>query len=66
MVRFPWQRSAGNLCRVYISMLPLLATYAQRRFPYHVLGVESNDELYGGAPGYTRELAETLGSAHAA
>jgi len=58
--KYQWQKTTGVLCRVYINMLPLLCTYAQRKFPYHIATVESNDELYGGAPGYMRELFETL------
>jgi len=56
--KYPWQQSTGAMTRLYIDMLALLATYAQRRFPYHVPHVESNDDLYGGAPGYVFELRQ--------
>ncbi len=32
----------------YISVIPLLCVYAQRKHPYHVAGIASNDELFGG------------------
>ncbi len=41
-------------------MLGLLCTYAQRKFPYHIAHVESNDDLYGGAPGYMFELSQNI------
>jgi hypothetical protein len=41
-------------------MLALLATFAQKKFPYKVPQVESNDSLYGGAIDYMQELAETI------
>lgn len=58
--KFPWSENSPFLPRLYVDILALICTYAQRRFPYHIVGVESNDDLYGGAPGYLRELGETL------
>lgn len=58
--KFPWQANTGVMSKVYIDMLALLCTYAQRRFPYHVPYVESNDELYGGAPGYMFDLRQAI------
>ncbi len=34
--------------QVFLGMLELFCTYAQRSFPYHIDRVESNDMLYGG------------------
>lgn len=60
MPRFPWQANTAVQTRVYVDILALLCTYAQRKFPYHVAHVESNDDLYGGAPDYMAELKESL------
>ena len=43
---------------VLIRLIPLLAAYAQRKLPYTLSGVESNDVLYGGSPDYMAELTE--------
>jgi hypothetical protein len=57
--RYEWSVNSPALkTRVYTEMLALLATYRQKRFPYSIQGVESNDELFGGAPGYHKELSE--------
>ena len=56
--KFSWQPASGVGTRVYVDMLALLCTYAQRRFPYHIPHIESNDDLYGGAPGYVFELRQ--------
>jgi hypothetical protein len=58
--KFPWQPTRGLQCRVYCNMLLLLCTFRQKSLPYHIHGVQSNDELYGGAPGYLRELEEMI------
>lgn len=60
--KYPWQAHTGVQTRVYIDMLALLCTYSQRTFPYHVALVESNDSLYGGAPGYMFELRQATRS----
>jgi len=50
-----WRRSA-SLPTLSLRILALLSTYAQREFPYHVVGVDSNDVLYAAEPAYAREL----------
>ena len=60
--KYPWQATTGVMSKVYIDMLSLLSTFAQRRFPYHIPHVESNDDLYGGAPGYMFELRQATHS----
>jgi len=60
--KFPWQPATGAQSRVYCAMLALMCTYAQRTFPYHIGGVQSNDELYGGAGEYMAELGENINS----
>ena len=39
-----------------MGVFALLCTLFQRRLPYHVNGVESNDTLYGGTVAYQTEL----------
>jgi hypothetical protein len=58
--RYAWQPTTHFQTKVYIDMLALLCTFAQRTFPYKVAFVESNDRLYGGTPGYMEELGETI------
>lgn len=58
--RFPWVEGSAAKTRLYISLLPLLTAFAQRRLPYGCEGVESNDALYGGAASYMAELQQTL------
>jgi hypothetical protein len=54
--RYNWQPNTGNKTRLYVSLLSLLCAYSQRKLPYSVDGVESNDLLYGGNVEYTKEL----------
>lgn len=58
--RFPWQPNTLVQCRVYVDILGLLCTYSQRRFPYHIAHVESNDVLYVGSQAYLQELNENI------
>lgn len=58
--KYQWQPTTGIQTKVYIDMLSLLCTYAQKKFPYHIPHVESNDQLYGGAPEYMKELGESI------
>ena len=45
---------------MYVDILGLLCTYSQRRFPYHIAHVESNDVLYVGSVAYMQELHENI------
>jgi hypothetical protein len=56
--KFAWNPSTIHQTRVLINCFVLLCTFAQKRFPYHLTGVQSNDELYGGAPGYMADLQD--------
>lgn len=58
--RYSWQSSSAVQCRVYVDILGLLCTYSQRRFPYHISHVESNDVLYVGSEAYLQELNENI------
>ena len=56
--KYPWQAHTGCQTRVFINMLALLATYAQKKFPYSLPHVESNDVLYCSAVGYAFDLSQ--------
>ncbi len=46
-----YQWPSGNTTKtaLYIKMARLLCAYSQKRLPYHVAAIESNDTLYAGA-----------------
>ncbi len=54
--RYQWQPTTVHRTRVYLDILVLLCTFAQRKFPYRIAHVESNDFLYGGGVEYMSEL----------
>ena len=41
-------------------MFVLLCTLSQRSLPYHIAGVNSNDELFGGSEEYNEEIKNLL------
>jgi len=41
---------------IYIRVIALLSTVVQESLPYHVLGVDSNDALYGGDPQFLADV----------
>ncbi len=47
---------------LYLRMLALFSTYAQRQLPYRVPGVDSNDVLYASEPEYAEKLHELIAS----
>eukprot|EP00808_Paulinella_micropora_P032345 g67639.t1 len=52
----PWKQPSQAKARVYLGILQLFCSYAQRNFPVHIKGVDSNDSLYGGDPKYLQAL----------
>jgi hypothetical protein len=58
--RYPWQSTTTAQTKLYVELLGLLCTYAQRKFPYAIPQVESNDELYGGSMDYMAELKQSI------
>lgn len=58
--KFAWNPANPYKNRIYINMLLLLCSMSQKRLPYHIQGIQSNDELYGGAKGYMAELEEMI------
>jgi hypothetical protein len=58
--RYQWQANSIAQCRVYTDILALLCTYSQKKFPYHIAYVESNDDLYVGSAAYMTELRDNI------
>eukprot|EP01038_Epipyxis_sp_PR26KG_P006507 gene6507-8945_t len=52
--------SVNYLLKIYIHMIALLCTYAQKKFPYRLQGIESNDVLYGRTIDYMKELNQQI------
>jgi len=46
--------------RAWLSLFKVFCTLAQRKFPYHIKGVSSNDELYARNPEYARKCLAIL------
>lgn len=60
---FNWEKEGGALkVKIYINMLSLLCSLGQTKLPYHIDGVDSNDELYGCSKSYLSELSEIISS----
>lgn len=51
----------GQAQAVYLGALDMLAAAAQDTYPYHIVGVVSNDELYGAGAKFLAEV-DALGS----
>lgn len=60
MARYPWSETSGARTRVYICMLPLFAAFGQRKLPYHVARLESNDAMYAGDDRYMADLRDFI------
>ena len=58
--KFQWQSNSPCQAGLYCEIVALMCTYAQKRFPYKIPNVESNDELYCGNSDYFADLTETL------
>lgn len=60
--RFQWKPDSGYKTRVLIQMLGVCSAFSQKKLPYNVEGVDSNDTLYGGSKEYHDELNELVGT----
>ena len=59
--RYNWKKD--NYCfqvKIYSNILNLLCCLGQKKLPYHIDGVESNDGLYGCSKSYLKELSEQI------
>jgi len=52
--------SMANKIKLYNELIGLLSTFSQRKFPYSIPNIESNDTLYGGSKEYLLDLSELL------
>jgi len=60
---YPWDGNSDSRAVIYVKVIALLSTVVQESLPYHVVGVDSNDALYGGDPqflGDVDRIAATL------
>jgi len=60
---YPWDGNSDSRAMIYVKVIALLSTLVQESLPYHVVGVDSNDALYGGDPqflGDVERIAATL------
>jgi hypothetical protein len=58
--RFQWRAETGNKVRVFIHLLSVLSAFSQKRLPYSIENVDSNDTLNGGSQEYHDELNELV------
>ncbi len=56
LAKYEWLGNSGIKLNAYMAVIPLLCQYAQRKHLYHVTGIASNDELFGGNPEFVQEL----------
>ncbi|KYQ92028.1 hypothetical protein DLAC_06857 [Tieghemostelium lacteum] len=55
---YPWERSSSAKSRIYLLIMSLCSTWAQKSLPYHIERVESNDTLFTEDPDFQSELNE--------
>jgi len=56
-----WSEASGARASLYIEMLSLICALSQRKLPYHISLVQSNDELFGSSnTKYVLKLAEYM------
>ncbi|KAJ3439003.1 esophageal cancer associated protein [Anaeramoeba flamelloides] len=51
-----WTKNSNANFKISMAFLSLFSVYAQKNFPYHITGIESNDVLYAGYKQYKEEL----------
>lgn len=56
LAKYEWNEKSGIKLNAYLAVIPLLCVYFQRKHPYHVDGIASNDELFGGNAEFMQEL----------
>ena len=57
---YSWASGNRTKIALYIKVAQLLCAYSQKKLPYHVAAVESNDTLYASANKYQNELRDIL------
>ncbi|XP_055549188.1 VPS35 endosomal protein sorting factor-like [Wyeomyia smithii] len=54
--KYPFDSNSNTLASVYLHVLDFLSVAAQEVYPYHIVNVISNDELYGSDPKFLAEV----------
>ena len=57
---YEWESYGDVRLVCFLEMIAMFVAFYQERLPYHVVGVEANDDLYGRDPNYRRELQTVL------
>ena len=58
--KYSWKEGKGNKIELYLALLPTLNAYTQRKLPYTIVNVQSNDILFGGNARYISEVNEMM------
>uniref|UniRef100_A0A182S6L2 Uncharacterized protein n=1 Tax=Anopheles maculatus TaxID=74869 RepID=A0A182S6L2_9DIPT len=56
--KYPFESTSNVLSGIYLHVLDFLSVAAQEVYPYHIVNVISNDELYGSDPKFIAEVNE--------
>uniref|UniRef100_A0AAG5D065 Esophageal cancer associated protein n=1 Tax=Anopheles atroparvus TaxID=41427 RepID=A0AAG5D065_ANOAO len=56
--KYPFEPCSNTLSSIYLHVLDFLSVAAQEVYPYHIVNVISNDELYGSDPKFIAEVNE--------
>ncbi|XP_062553842.1 VPS35 endosomal protein sorting factor-like [Armigeres subalbatus] len=54
--KYPFDSNYETLSSIYLHVLDFLSVAAQEVYPYHIVNVISNDELYGSDPKFLAEI----------
>lgn len=54
--KYPFEPNSETLSSIYLHVLDFLSVAAQEVYPYHIVNVISNDELYGSDPKFLAEI----------
>lgn len=57
-----WKVGGTAKLRIYLGLLSLFAAYYQRRYLFHLDGLASNDDMYGGDTAFMQEVAYMIDS----
>uniref|UniRef100_A0A182NQY8 Uncharacterized protein n=1 Tax=Anopheles dirus TaxID=7168 RepID=A0A182NQY8_9DIPT len=56
--KYPFEPTSSMLSGIYLHVLDFLSVAAQEVYPYHIVNVISNDDLYGSDPKFIAEVNE--------
>ncbi|ETO03963.1 hypothetical protein RFI_33439, partial [Reticulomyxa filosa] len=56
----PWTNANPEKIRAWLSIFKILCTQSQAQFPYKIVGVTSNDQLFGQNPKYIKTVRRQL------